>query len=501
LEVGTRDDESVSLNLASLGAVNLVGPSANNVVRAWCAAVLTAAGPGGAEILTTVSVVDDLFSDLRPTPAIRSVSSSEALLGGLEAEIVGRSRQLDDADVPDAASYRAARPEDPLPFLLGVVDQAPGISTARWRALCDSAGRLDVAVIVLGNHQLGTTQIATDSTRTVTSASPADLKQQLEGAMLFGLDTHEARELIDAVISAHEEGSAEAECDGSDPEGSLDQAPEEPVQKWPVEPMTQSVGTSKPIRVRLLGPYQISAHGEEVTKGLRSAAKELLAWYLLRPEGASAEAAVDALWPDTSPEFVTKRFWRALGDLRSRLRLEDSSEKDAILIRSGDHYHPQGDKLTCDLWDFQDHLSHAARADKDNEALYALRRAVDVYRGDFVSDADYLWIGPIREDLHRRALDAHLRLAELEEAFGNDDAAVDVLSHAIQVDQYAEEVFRRLMALQGRIGRSDSIAATWRVLERNLANLELDPELASVRVYQELTHSDDSVSAAATSRR
>ncbi len=75
----------------------------------------------------------------------------------------------------------------------------------------------------------------------------------------------------------------------------------------------------------------------------------------------------------------------------------------------------------------------------------------------------------------------------MEEGSCNEIAAIDVLSHAIQLDHYAEEAFRRLMAIQGRIGRHDSIATTWRELQRNLANLELDPEPATFRLHQELT--------------
>jgi DNA-binding SARP family transcriptional activator len=248
---------------------------------------------------------------------------------------------------------------------------------------------------------------------------------------------------------------------------------------------------ARPIEVRILGPYQITAHGEEIAKGLRSAAKELLAWYLLRPEGAPAEAAVEALWPDTSPELVTKRFWRALGDLRSRLRAGDSSEKYDLLTRSGDHYNPDTRTITCDLWDFQGQLHRAARTDDDREALIALRSAVDIYRGDLVSDVDYPWVEPAREDLHRRVLDAHFRLAELEEMSGHLEAASAMLRRAVEFDHYAEEGFRRLMALDGRLGRRDSIRATWSQLQRNLAELELDPEPETVRLYRELNRSDD----------
>ena len=61
-----------------------------------------------------------------------------------------------------------------------------------------------------------------------------------------------------------------------------------------------------------------------------------------------------------------------------------------------------------------------------------------------------------------------------------------MLQHAVQLDPVAEEVFRRLMTLEGRVGRIDSIAATWRQLQRNLADLDADPEPATSRLYQEL---------------
>src|SRR5665213_3517546 len=88
------------------------------------------------------------------------------------------------------------------------------------------------------------------------------------------------------------------------------------------------------------------------------------------------------------------------------------------------------------------------------------------YGGDLIENADYRWIEPVREDLHRRALDAHLLLAELEEQLGAPDAAEEVLGRAIELDRYAEEPYRRLMALQGERDRQDADAATRRLLEQ-----------------------------------
>jgi DNA-binding SARP family transcriptional activator len=485
IEVGTRDDRPVLLDLTNPGAVDLIGPNVLDVVRAWCAALMTATEHGHCELLTTTSTADSLFPELAPTTMIRATSNPEALIRNAEAEILTRTRTLFEADLANAAAYREARPEDPLPLVLVIVDEVPEALRGRWRTITEPAARLGIGFLTLGIEDAATAHISTDAGRRVSAASPEELQEKLCRSTLFGLEGPEATELLRTVATAQEEGFDDNWRDSVN--ADLTDRPIEPSPDgWPDEEAMSDQMSAKPIGVRLLGPYQITAHGEEVTKGLRSASKELLAWYLLRPEGASLEAAVDALWPDTEPDLVTKRFWRALGDLRTRLRHSDSSEKEELLIRSGNHYHPKSDEITCDLWDFEHYLAVAARADDEEGTRSALRSAIDVYQGDFVSDLDYLWAEPVREDLHRRALDAHIRLAELEEAQSHESAAIDILMHAIKLDRYAEEIYRRLMVLQSRLGRSDSISSTWRQLQRSLADLELDPAQPTTRLYQEL---------------
>lgn len=117
----------------------------------------------------------------------------------------------------------------------------------------------------------------------------------------------------------------------------------------------------------------------------------------------------------------------------------------------------------------------------------ALHRAVDTYGGEFAAGTDYLWAEPVREDLHRRALDAHLRLAELEDVAHCPDAAIGILERAVGLDGCAEEPFRRLMTLQAGLGMTSSVRATWHQLQRNLAGLDVDSEPATARLYRQLT--------------
>ena len=235
----------------------------------------------------------------------------------------------------------------------------------------------------------------------------------------------------------------------------------------------------------MLGPAEVEAWGETVSSGLRASAYELLAWYALHPDGATAEAAIDALWPDVSAKRGRERFWTALGNLRSRLK---GSGQDGIEIitKVGGHYRADPSVLDVDLWRFENALSEAARAGTSAEAVVALEAASATYRGDFYPNGDALWVEPVREDLHRRALDAHIRLAVLHADGGRVEAAIAVLERTIELDVICEDAYRRLISLQIGLGRNDAAQRTWRLLLGRLAELDLEPEGATAALMRDV---------------
>ena len=61
---------------------------------------------------------------------------------------------------------------------------------------------------------------------------------------------------------------------------------------------------------------------------------------------------------------------------------------------------------------------------------------------------------------------------------------------AIDLDRYAEEPYRRLMALHATRDRPDAVTATWRLLHKRLGDLDLEVDAATVRLYRSLTATD-----------
>jgi DNA-binding SARP family transcriptional activator len=497
LEVAILGGRNVDCDITDLSGVALCGPVADDVARALLAGLVVRAGPGAAEVLCTGALAGRLLPSLGPLPAIRRVATPEDLARAVEAERIARTRRFEAAGAPDAKRFRAEHPENPLPLLLVLADAPSDATAGRWAALGAGAPGLAIAVIYLGDTPAANGRVVLDDTRTVTGAEPAALADRFRGAELFGLRADEAVELLGALVDATTAGSDREQTgagehagvgDRGDGSGGAVPSPHVSDLVWPEPAAGDDTGeqAARPIRVEVLGAMQITAFGQPVATGIRSRAKALLAWYLCRPEGASAEQAVDALWPDTPPEAVLRQFWRALGDLRAGLR-GSAGETPEVLEKSGERYRPAPGEITCDLWELQDALGAAARAEDGEAARHALRRAVAVYRGELLDGMGDQWVEPVRQDLHRRALDAHLRLAELEEAAGRPDAAVATLEQAIELDCYAEEPYRRLMTLHAARGRLDAVGSTWRQLNLRLAELDLDVEPASARLYRTLT--------------
>jgi DNA-binding SARP family transcriptional activator len=479
LEIGIRGDAPVHLDLTRWSRLTLTGPATESVARAWVAALVLAARPGDVEILTTEPLAHRLVPGLSNAAAVRCTPTNDILLAELTAVVIGRTRRLTDAELPDAATYRQRHPEDPFPLIVTLLGDVSDEAVGRWQAATPDASRLHIVTISLGEPGFGASCIQVGADGTVAGATPAELAEQLAAARLFTMTQADAAELLEPIARHHLQAAAEEQADeqtaGPGPAPPRHGGMREPADQWPDLPDLAAT-SPRPIEVSVLGRSRISAHGQEITSRLRGSAKELLTWYLLRPDGAPAEAAIDALWPDVPPERGPERFWNALGNLRSRLRDPHGGSEIEVLAKAGDHYRPQAELLAVDLWEFQQALGQAAHAQSDDVTREALERAVSLYRGPFVDGADYLWVEPIREDLHRRALDAHMRLAELRAESNQHEAAIEVLEHAIEVDPICEEAYRRLIALQARLDRTDAAQRAWRLLQGRLAELELDPE-------------------------
>jgi DNA-binding SARP family transcriptional activator len=307
-------------------------------------------------------------------------------------------------------------------------------------------------------------------------ADPPAALPELADAWLYTLRSDEVAEVL-AVIAA------------ADDQEPTSEPPAVPTPSPHADAMAQlgsSASSTRPFNVRLFGPPRVDALRVELRTGLRSKARDLLAYLLLHPDGVTVDQIVDAIWPDADPERGTERFRTTLGNLGSTLKLASGRPDIAVVEWTGSHYRIQVDLFDCDVWHFEAALHDAAVADNPVAKTAALERAVACRQGDLLEGAGAVWAEAPREDLRHRALDALVQLAELHQQSSNLDGAVAVLEQAIAIDPHAEDLYRKVMLLEADLGRLDAVRRTLRHLEARLDELDAKPDETTTRLAQQL---------------
>jgi len=337
----------------------------------------------------------------------------------------------------------------------------------RLKRLAERGPALGVTFVVAGPTAVGARTIHLDSAaraHDVVAPEAADLVR----ARIFCLAPRAMSEVLDVLCAARTDDDA----------ASMIEVRGEPF------PVLTATGPA-PIQVRVLGPYRIDVGGEEVRSGLRAKARELLAFYLLHPEGTTLDVATEALWPEADPGRGSEWFWTALGNLRSRLRSVTGTKALKIIERDGDRYRIEP-VFDVDLWRFQAALPPPGASTGDPEWAAALQGAADMYDGELLAGVDWAWADVPREDLRRRAVDVLVSLGATRLVAGDVRGALDVLSHAIEVDPVGEQLYRRIMRLHAKQSHLDEVEATFERLKARLSELGLEPTEESEQLVAEL---------------
>jgi DNA-binding SARP family transcriptional activator len=438
MAIGFRDGDEVTVDLAGVGILSLLGPAAGDVARFVTTSFLAQnAGTGQA------CVVGDL---LPPALAVPGLSQPRDLAGCLQ--------QL------------AADPSPASPGTVLVVAREPGPDDLAGLLELVGQGARVLAVLVDTTLEQATT-IRLEANERVAEISDEALAGRLAGARLYTLGREAASELLAVLASARTDDDV------------ITAVVEE------AEPFEVVMAEAPTVNVQLLGTYRIEVNGTEIRAGLRAKARELLAFYLLHPAGTTLDAAVEALWPEADPGRGSEWFWTALGNLRSRLRDATGEKKLKVIERDGDRYRVEP-LFDVDLWRLELALSEGAAGGDDFVRAAAYDRVAQTYAGDLLAGQDWAWAETPREDLRQRVLDVQVWLGDIRWASGDARGSWQALQRAVEVDPFAEQIYRRIMRLQSKLGRPDDAAATYRRLQARLVEIDLEPMPESERLYADL---------------
>jgi len=216
------------------------------------------------------------------------------------------------------------------------------------------------------------------------------------------------------------------------------------------------------LRLQVLGPFRLWRGGAEVEPRAwkRLKARELFLILLTRRGTIQQKGhRMELLWPEATEQAANRDFRVALHALSEVLDPERPRNEPARWIERREAGY--GFRVTADVvLDVQDFETLARRAKElaatdCAEADRLMRRALALYRGDFLEDHPYAdWAAPERERLRSLFLDLAEAVARWALETGDEETA-GATAHAILArDRCWEEAWRILMRLHLAQGRA-----------------------------------------------
>ncbi len=420
---GAVGDDLVLIDLEAAGVVTVDGPDAADTVRRIAAELATSP----ASELIEVLVVGDDF-DLAGSERIRRIATTDDAIEALTSVRTATQAALDRLGDPSTAVARRDHSAEQGWGVTVLVSFDPLTDSQREQLTQVAAPGSGVAAVLVGGPVGGGAWSLTTGPTTRLEPHGFDLSPAtLTAAELAGLDELLADATTgdsDERLLVHDE-PVETIYLPDDGTASADEAPVE------VE-----------VEVQVLGP--VTVHGVDAINRRRTV--ELIAYLVLHPGGVSAGRLKTAIWPEAEPSQDT--FNVTVHRARSALGLgRDGNHHLPHAVTNGGKY-SVGPHVTSDLARFNT-LVRRARSSED-EAVEAelLRSAVGMLRGQVFEDVrgyEWAFTEAIITEAEATISDAAHRLAQLELARGDAEAASSAARHGLKAVPGSEPLFRDRM--------------------------------------------------------
>lgn len=505
-------DRAIYVGLLGLGGLSIKGEGAASFTAQTLLACAADTSPDDLEVFLLGS------PDLVPSHTLQHVRAAvgwddaSEILNRIQAELLARARALMEQGVEDFWSFLGLHLDESLPALLIVATEPPSPLKAVVEALASQVQSLGGAFISLGWSPLGEHFAARVDSKVVVETPLPYLPDTLKPFVLSLSDMESAVEVINAAREpAWDVLARSEEADSGQKTILLDEKPEsdtpeeqdaekpsvEEEQPAPAASTTSGIGAEPvslrrriaasprqgQVEVRSLGNLYVVKDGRVIEKGLRTSSRELLAFLLTHPQGTTKDRIIEAIWPNLDAESAAVQVDRAVYYLRSRT---GSGSNDHVEHPRDDFYRLDLAYWWTDVSAFESLLSGAGALPAE-EATKALSSALDLYQGPFCDDCYYAWVEDPRERYRALFVKSSATLANLVMEYGQPDDAIAVLDRAIEVDPVNEDLYRRAISIEGRIGRRKAVVTRFSRLEAILQDeLDVDPDEETAALFRQI---------------
>lgn len=236
------------------------------------------------------------------------------------------------------------------------------------------------------------------------------------------------------------------------------------------------------LRASYLGGDQVWV-GEQLLSLGAGRPREVLAYLITHPQGASRIQLYHAIWGEEEPAEGSNALNRVIYRLRAALpegAITTINRDTYCLDRSLLH-------LEVDTEAFEQAVDACANEHDQARRMQQIWRALDLYKGPFLRDAEAPWCIGIRARLERRYRLALRQAAESSEKSGAFQKALELFHRIVLLDPTNVAAHAGIMRCHVALGEPGLTIAQYRTLTHVLnqeLGTNLDPDSEPERIYR-----------------
>ncbi|HEV2404296.1 MAG TPA: bacterial transcriptional activator domain-containing protein, partial [Ktedonobacterales bacterium] len=234
------------------------------------------------------------------------------------------------------------------------------------------------------------------------------------------------------------------------------------------------------LRVSVMGETRVFCGDEEITSWARPGMRELLVYLLDHETPARRDEILADIWPEKEPRLAGEEFRKVRSELKKALGVQVKKLDDGrYTVAEVESYDARDFEAAAQLGEA------LMRAGDTPEAIVALRRAVSLGAGSFLSEVYSEWVVLRRDALRREYLIALEQLVEAQMILKEYAALTRSAYLLLDANPLCEKAHRALMVGFYACGEPARALDQFRQCARILREeLELEPTPRTVALYK-----------------
>lgn len=238
------------------------------------------------------------------------------------------------------------------------------------------------------------------------------------------------------------------------------------------------------VRVRMFGSGtepELTFDGRHI-QGLRSAARPLVAYLALHPEGVETEQIDAECFGELEPAKAYVQRRNAIHSLRHTLRMITENPQAPVIIKDKSGlYRLDEDLFDVDMWTFL-RLATTVKKNPQDVSEAQLRKIIDIHQEKILAECEAPWIEAVRQHCVKEVISACVHLAEKKESAVEK---IQELETAIAFDRYNEPLYQSIIKTHCEAGSPEKSHLAYRDLKDHLEEIGEKPSKKTQRLIQE----------------